>query len=362
MIQWVMRLVHQRKPIFNKIKLFKFSDNYEKSITSSLDNRKKYYKRPEVGMDIIFNIFQKCKLEPKYNDSNIRLKYCPVCTKPHNEDASNLNTCIVYKDSLVYHCFRCGRKGKFQQLLRILRKSHDLEEYSNFFSSSDYSTLTEMDDSSFRKRVKAKEIEVNNSENDSIIPTDDIEHFNTKKKEESNSEEISIGSFESNQRFTQLNIKTNNIDTEYFNTKQDLVVKNISNSKFKISLNNIGLINELYKRHMLLNSKNGEVIKDYLVNQRKLSLETLTFYRVGVSYEKFKDSSFNSLNLPTVSFPMFYPITRESVITVDKDKLDKITYEHFRCEKFYLSKIKIRAIGKELKHFQRIEPTGAILW
>jgi twinkle protein len=317
MIQRLINLVKLRTYTIAKLNKFKFSDRYENMITQNLE-RKKYFKTSDISMETIFEIFTKCKLYPKYQGQDIRLKYCPVCPNPHNDDQTNLHTCVLYKDNLIYYCFRCGRRGKFQGLMKVLKKQNDLQEY-NKIVNSEYST-TDNEDYSLRKRLTTQIVD------DSIVNGDDIE------------------------------FKSNN------DPKPQVTVNTNDQTKYKISLNNLGLINEMSKRNYFLNNPKGELIKNYLINKRKLKLKTLEFFRVGVSFEKFKDQSFNFYNLPTVSFPMFYPITPDSVIKVDKDKLDDQTYNHFRCDKFYLSKIKVRAIGKELKHFQRIEPTSAIVW
>jgi len=43
------------------------------------------------------------------------VKYCPFCTKPHNEDPSNLNVLHIHKEMGYYHCFRCSSKGNWLQ-------------------------------------------------------------------------------------------------------------------------------------------------------------------------------------------------------------------------------------------------------
>jgi hypothetical protein len=328
MIRGLVNLIKQKGLTnrFNQLNKFKmFSERFDSMIDRSLE-RKQGSQTQVITMDTVYKIFEKCKLYPKNEGQSIRLKYCPVCPKPHNEESTNLNTFVIYAN-LVYQCFRCGRRGKFQGLLKILRRQNDLKEYGNIISS-EYSP-SEAEDYSLRRRISGQDTD------ESIINGDDM--FKR-------------------QIFTPIpTAKDADIDSKQY------IIDN-PNNKYKISISNIGLINEMSKRHDFLNNEKSEIIKEYLTNKRKLKMETLEFYRVGVSYEKFKDQSFNFYNLPTVSFPMFYPITQDSLIKVDKDKLDDKTYNHFRCDKFYLSKVKIRAIGKELKHFQRIEPTSALLW
>jgi twinkle protein len=103
------------------------------------------------------------------------------------------------------------------------------------------------------------------------------------------------------------------------------------------------------------------IILDYLLNERKLTMETLSFYKVGVSFESFKANSYEYINLPCVTYPMFYPNNQNNLLAIDKNSIDKSIYEFYQCDKFYLAKLKIRSIGKEFKHFQRIEPTSALI-
>ena len=77
---------------------------------------------------------------------------------------------------------------------------------------------------------------------------------------------------------------------------------------------------------------------------------------------KFKNNDYEYINLPCVSFPMFYFSDKSIYLNIDKNLVDKTIYDFFNCDKFYMARIKIRAIGKEFKHFQKIEPTGALIW
>jgi hypothetical protein len=292
--------------------------------------------KTNMTIEAAYNILTKCKLEPKFeNENNIRAKYCPLCPKPHNEESTNLNTFVLYKTNYIYYCFRCGKRGNFQALLKVLSRTNNLQEFKNLYK--DYST-TDNEDFSLNKRgTQRKE----SDSDDSIRNGDDIK-FNGSERGK-----ISIESISDDDNMMNSNLNKTTITPRNNN---------------QMSLNNISLLHEMLRRHDSLNDPSCQSIRDYLVNTRKLNLDTIGFYKVGVSYEKFKDSSFNYLNLPTVSYPMFYPITEDSIIKIDKEKLDEATYTYFNCDNFYLSKIKIRAIGKELKHFQRIEPTSAIVW
>jgi hypothetical protein len=333
MIRKIISLVKQKSLTLNFTK-YHFTTNFLKNVNP---NKQKFnFIKQKITIETAYSILTKCKLEPKFeSEKNIRAKYCPVCPKPHNEESTNLNTFVLYKDELIYYCYRCGKRGKFQALLKILSRTNNLQEFKNLYS--DYST-TENEDYSLDKR-EAQRKEGSNSD-DCVLNGDDI-NFNERGKDVLNTEQT---------------YASNNKD---FNLNKTTIIQSSNN---KMSLNNISLIHEMSRRHNSLSSPGCQVIREYLLNIRKLSSDTLAFYKVGVSYEKFKDTSFSFLNLPTVSYPMFYPISDDSIIKIDKEKLDDTTYNYFQCDKFYLSKIKIRAIGKELKHFQRIEPTSAIVW
>ena len=59
---------------------------------------------------------------------------------------------------------------------------------------------------------------------------------------------------------------------------------------------------------------------------------------------------------------MFYPTDKNSFLAIDKGTIDDSIYQHYKCDKFYLARLKIRAIGKEFKHFQKMEPQGSLVW
>jgi hypothetical protein len=59
---------------------------------------------------------------------------------------------------------------------------------------------------------------------------------------------------------------------------------------------------------------------------------------------------------------MFYSSDKSIYLNIDKDLVDKTIYEFFKCDMFYMPRIKVRAIGKEFKHFMRVDPAGAVLW
>jgi len=128
------------------------------------------------------------------------------------------------------------------------------------------------------------------------------------------------------------NFKTNNYNNNYqssFTTADNKAKFSISspissisganlnlslakNSSFKISISNINLINEMYKRINMLQEEKHLIVKDYLINERKISEKVLKFYKIGASFEKFKNTDFDYITLPTVTFPMFYPTDNAS--------------------------------------------------
>ena len=41
------------------------------------------------------------------------LKYCPLCSKPHNDDITNMWTLNIKSENGIYFCFRCGNYGNW---------------------------------------------------------------------------------------------------------------------------------------------------------------------------------------------------------------------------------------------------------
>jgi hypothetical protein len=120
-----------------KKNLFQLS-NYNTSLSLSISNKsfatyRKQSPPKEIDFGIINEILDLCQLEPKMQPDYIRVKYCPLCEKPHHEESTNLYTLIVYKQSHVYYCFRCGNKGSFVRLFKVLNKLGDLSKYKDLF-------------------------------------------------------------------------------------------------------------------------------------------------------------------------------------------------------------------------------------
>lgn len=294
----------------------------------------------DIDFGVINEILDLCQLEPKMQPDYVRVKYCPLCEKPHHEESTNLYTLIVYKQSHVFHCFRCGNKGSFVRLFKILNKLGDLSKYKDLFMKkpSGYSSNGG-----------------NTTDNDDYQAQSDMQsNYLTQEIPDKNISQVSPQIY--NQNFNQKLKQSPQISNNFEQ------VNSFSDQNFKISLNNTGLINELYRRNLLITNPKCQSIMDYLINERKLTKETLNFYKIGVSYEKFKSNSYDYINLPCVTYPMFYPTDKNSLFALERGFIDDNLYNFYNCEKFYLARLKVRAIGKEFKHFQKMEPVGSVLW
>jgi len=433
----------------------------------------------KLNSEILFQIFEKCDLDPKSEGLDLRLKVCPLCEKPHNYDKSNMNTCCINTENMLFNCFRCGSKGHVIRIIKFLRKKFNLDLINEILDTANFSS-TENEDSGKRLKggssflnkfgdYKGNDINKDNGAN-GYSDFSDLEFYKVNKGKRTNSNEgsmhndyefidsdayvdgnnvKSIPTFSpllkksenniskknmnntknpftvsysnnnnnnNNDKFNKNIINndakfSNNIfnkssDNENFNNaekknfkfinskstsnehlndnnyqnntspdnKAKLSISPISsisgaplntylkNSSFKISISNINLINQMFNRINLLQEEKHLIVKDYLINERKLSEEVLKFYKIGASFEKFKNTDFDFITLPTVTFPMFYPTDNASYLAVDKSNLRDEVYESLNCDKFFLSRTKVRAIGKEFKHFMRIEPPGAVIW
>ena len=335
---------HLGKTLFNHKKIFSPHSIIICNYSTNYKQRKFTY---EYNFQTIFEILKACNLEPNYhNENTLRTKYCPVCVKPHNEDATNLNTLVIYRTNSIYYCYRCGNRGHFQRLLKILSKKFDLSEYKSLMNHSGYSSNGN----------------TTGTENEDFFPRQYETFDDSLNERKFNKSESNVNEAEMNFNYTNsqnFNFNQNN----NHNTISSLNSLNLNNKEnYKIFLNNTGLISEMFKRNILLENEKCAIILDYLVNERKLKLETLKFYKIGVSYEKFKSNSLEYINLPSVTYPMFYPTDKSSYVSVDKNSIDETVYNYYKCDKFYLSRLKVRAIGTEFKHFQRIEPSGSVLW
>lgn len=456
-----------------RIQKYNFSSSYNYSGSKYSYDFTKINKN--LNAEVLYQIFEKCDLEPKTEGTHLRLKVCPLCDKPHNYDKSNMNTCCINTENMLFNCFRCGSKGHVIRIIKFLRKKFNLDlineildtgnfsctegedsgkrmkgENNSTLTSSNTSRNNNLKDSSangysdfsdleFYKVNKAKKTNPNAMEtsgsvisDSEIISDSDTNNFDIgskferspgfspllKKSENTLSNKKSMNSTKNPFSVSYANNKTtnnevnktlssngnsdssknptsekknfkfissnsnnnsinnnNNNDNSSSENKPKFSISPISsigganlnpvigkNTSFKISISNINLINEMFKRINLLEDEKLLIVKDYLINERKLSEEVLKFYKIGASFEKFKNTDFDFITLPTVTFPMFYPTDNASYLAVDKSNLRDEVYECLNCDKFFLSRTKVRAIGKEFKHFMRIEPPGAVIW
>ena len=67
----------------------------------------------EVRPHEVSNFLLTHKITFKEQNSNLSLRFCPLCPKPHNNDYSNMYTMSIKGTTGVYHCFRCGNKGNW---------------------------------------------------------------------------------------------------------------------------------------------------------------------------------------------------------------------------------------------------------
>ncbi len=296
-------------------------------------------------MNQIQEVLNLCNLEPKFEGNDkIRVKYCPLCPKPHNNDPSNFNTLLIYNKGL-YQCFRCGNRGNFIYLYKILKKKFDIQGGINSSGrdssndNSDGEVLMKIRNNDIIEEMGEKESSSFNHKYSRINP-DDIISYPQQRRDRNLPEDVVIS-----------HISSSASTKEHKN--HDL---------YKVSIANTSLLSEMYRRIILTENEKCQLIIDYLLEERKIMKETLRLYKVGVSYEKFKNNNYEYINLPCVSFPMFYSSDKSIYLNIDKDLVDKTIYEFFKCDMFYMPRIKVRAIGKEFKHFMRIDPAGAVLW
>lgn len=102
--------------------------------------------------------------------------------------------------------------------------------------------------------------------------------------------------------------------------------------------------------------------KDYTKGERGLDIQTLIHYKIGVGLEKFRNDKNEYTDFESVYFPM-YSMRKESkkpgvekpVVLPEDEKASRELMETKECA---LDKWKIRAVGKENKHRQRVDPPG----
>ena len=372
----------------NNVLFYVFNKNYS--------NDSEYAKRLKpnrINLDKVFLLFETLELEPKNSEEYIKLKYCPLCPKPHNDDPTNLNTMNVHKDKLVYNCFRCGSKGHISTLIRHLNNGTSKGYMQNNSSAS--ATEREIDENYDRNIITSNntnnEDNYNNTRNNnysykyssnynkSSVNESSFNNYNNYYKKNSTSESSNNNDFNYNNRYQtnnytnkynsykSYNSSNNNSNTkstyDFLNNDFSNIGNNLINIENEGLLNNTALLHDMYKRIQGLNNENMEIIKNYLINERKIKLETIERFNLGLSYEKFSNLNSGFYNLPCVTYPMFYPLKNMNFhnnITYNPKIPDKL-HNLFNCNELFMSRVKVRGIGKELKKFQRSEPTGAAI-
>lgn len=72
----------------------------------------KHYVPREPPQKFLDKLLIMYKLAP----SGLKIKECPFCPKHNNNEASNLYTLNVHKESGCFHCFRCSESGSYLKL------------------------------------------------------------------------------------------------------------------------------------------------------------------------------------------------------------------------------------------------------
>ena len=326
------RLMFNRYNLISKKPLTPFASYF--NFTSSIGIRKPR----RINLDKVFNLLEMMECEPHHTEEHIKLKICPLCTKPHNDNPSNFNTMNIHKDKLVYNCFRCGSKGHVATLVKLLNNG-SIKGYGKDNSSASATEIELDTEENSTRSYFQKEIPEENS--DRLVQPENYEKKEKKEKYEKYD-----------------NLKQSDIMNQRMNYNENY------SKKIKIdnphTLNNSALLYEVFKRIQSINNDNTKIILDYLINERKLTIETIKLFKVGLSFEKFTNSGGDYFNLPCITYPMYIPISSLQVVKQEKQNVQDEIFNLFQCDKLFLSRVKVRAIGKEFKKFQRIEPTGAL--
>lgn len=292
----------------------------------------KRVKSTRINLDKVFELLESKNYEPSMSEEYIKVKICPMCTKPHNDDPTNFHTMNIHKEKMVFNCFRCGCKGHLATLIKKINAGST----SGMLSGA--SSMTESEDFKYTSYSKNEQIE-----QDYIIAN------------EPNDQTINFSNSYSSSSFNRNSGSFNSSSTPYPSSYHS----HSSSSKNSIS-NNQGILEEMFKRIQGVDNSNTDIIKDYIEKERKLKLETIKFFKVGMSFEKFSNLDSKLYNIPCVTYPMYFPLNLMQVLKPHSEVINEEISEFFKCDKFYLSRMKVRAIGKELKKFQRSEPSGAL--
>lgn len=97
--------------------------------------------------------------------------------------------------------------------------------------------------------------------------------------------------------------------------------------------------------------------KDYEKGERGLSMETLLHYKIGIGIEQFRNDQNVYVPYESVYFPMYSHVKTPKAKKDAEDPIKAIR-EEMETPRCLLEKWKIRAINKENKHRQRVDPAG----
>ena len=118
------------------------------------------------------------------------------------------------------------------------------------------------------------------------------------------------------------------------------------------------------KHQALLQSKYPEAIayltgKDYTKGQRGLKLETLIHYKIGLGIEKFRNEANEYSTYESMYFPMYNQKEAQEANPNEAEDV-KAARNLLETPQHAIERWKIRAIGKQNKHRQRVDPAGKI--
>jgi hypothetical protein len=63
----------------------------------------------------VYQFLDAHQLDYAESTTTFKIKYCPFCPKPHNEEKTNLYVLNVHKEYGYYKCFRCSASGSWLQ-------------------------------------------------------------------------------------------------------------------------------------------------------------------------------------------------------------------------------------------------------
>lgn len=224
----------------------------------------------------------------------ISVKECTMCSKHHKNQSDNFYTLNFKPNDGAFLCFRCGSYGSWYDFVRYMLG----------------------DDVNFEKEPHSKK-------NINEDPGDHVNEYEMRNKTM-----MVIG--ECNSAYENL------LEIEKF---LENLINDESSSIEEFSDN---------QRILSLSQSCNYLIGEQTNDQRFLSFETLKKFKIGLGEEAFKDEDGLMRRLPVIYFPFFRP-------SKNKKKED---FSHLCDENYEAVKLKMRAVGKEYKRFQRFKPSG----